>query len=516
MPEINQGARTTPVEASRPSADFNSRTGVIASVAIAAAVTLLHLFTNSRYGFHRDELQFLSDARHLDWGFVAYPPLTPFLEHLGLAVFGLSLVGLRLFSVFAQAAAIIVTTLMARELGGRNLAQVTAALAVALSPLPLFEGTEFQYSSFDYLWWTLAAYFIIRLLKTDNPRWWIAIGAALGLGLQTKYSILFFITGILGAMLLTSARRWFLSIWFWTGVALAILIFLPNFLWQLRHDLISYHFLQHIHARDVGQGRADGFLRDQFLICVNLAAAPLWLLGIVASLRSRRWRLLAWMYLIPLALFYFGKGRGYYLAAAYPMLLALGAGTAESWLSSLKPRLRMTVEILFFSALVVCGSYIGAVIVPLADSGPLREFALARNGDLREELGWDTMLQSIATVRDALPPDQQQNVGILVGNYGEQGAIELLGPAYRLPPSISGTNSAWLRGYPQPAPTTLIVVGLSQEYASRQLTACRVAAKIPYPATLKNEESQSHSTIYVCGPPRKPWPEFWKDFQHFG
>src|SRR5208282_2253139 len=124
--------------------DSRPRTETLLLLGIAAAVTILHLLTNGRYGFHRDELQFLSDARHLDWGFVAYPPLTPFVERVSLGLFGLSLVGLRLFSVLAQSAAIVVTGLMARELGGQRLAQFTAALAVALSPLPLFEGTEFQ------------------------------------------------------------------------------------------------------------------------------------------------------------------------------------------------------------------------------------------------------------------------------------------------------------------------------------------------------------------------------------
>jgi 4-amino-4-deoxy-L-arabinose transferase-like glycosyltransferase len=119
------------------------------------------------------------------------------LNALAWRSFGLSMVGLRLFSVIAQAAAIVVTGLMARELGGRRLAQETAALAVALSPLPLFEGTEFQYTTFDYLWWVLIAYFTIRLLRTENPRWWIAIGAAVGLGLETKYGIVFFIAGLL-------------------------------------------------------------------------------------------------------------------------------------------------------------------------------------------------------------------------------------------------------------------------------------------------------------------------------
>jgi hypothetical protein len=123
----------------------NHRADNAALFAIAAAVTLLHLLTNSRYGFHRDELQFLSDARHMDWGFVAYPPLTAAMERISMELFGFNMVGLRLFSVFAQATAIIVTGLTARELDGRRLAQVTAALVVALSPLPLFEGTEFQY-----------------------------------------------------------------------------------------------------------------------------------------------------------------------------------------------------------------------------------------------------------------------------------------------------------------------------------------------------------------------------------
>src|SRR5579862_4668106 len=113
-------------------------------LSVAAAIAVLHIATNNRYGFHRDELQFLSDARHLDWGFVSYPPFTPFIEHIGLSLFGLSLIGLRIFAVLAQAIVLVVTGLMARDLGGGRLAQVTAALSVALSGLPLFEATEFQ------------------------------------------------------------------------------------------------------------------------------------------------------------------------------------------------------------------------------------------------------------------------------------------------------------------------------------------------------------------------------------
>jgi len=116
----------------------------LALVGIAAAIAAIHLLTNGRYGIHRDELQTLSDALHMDWGFVAYPPFTPFVERISMGIFGTSLVGLRLASVIAQAAVIFLSGLMARELGGGRLAQVATALAVALAPLALFEGRNFN------------------------------------------------------------------------------------------------------------------------------------------------------------------------------------------------------------------------------------------------------------------------------------------------------------------------------------------------------------------------------------
>jgi hypothetical protein len=496
--------------------EAGSRAAVLPLVGIAMVVAVIHLLTNNRYGFHRDELQFLSDARHLDWGFVAYPPLTPFVERVGLEIFGVSLVGLRLFSVIAQALAIVMTGLMAWELGGGRLAQTTAALVVATSGLPVFEGTEFQYSTFDYLWWVLIAYFVIRLLKTEDPRWWMAVGATIGVGLMTKYTICFFLAGILGGMLLSGARRFFLSGWFWGGVGVALLIFLPNFIWQVRHDFISIHFLQHIHARDVAQGRAQGFVKDQFLICTNLFAAPLWIAGLVYFLRDRRYRMLGWMYVIPLVLFFAGKGRGYYLAAAYPMLFAMGAVAGERWAASLRRGWRLAVEGVFFTGLAAYGLFVFALLVPLASSGPLKEFALKNNGDLREEIGWDELVKTVAGIRDSLPPEQRDSVGVLAGNYGEQGAVEILGPAYHLPAPISMTNSAWLRGYPTPEPSTLIVLGFSREAADKAFTACTPAGHNGNAEGVKNEESEYHPDIFVCGPPRTPWPEFWRTHQRYG
>ncbi len=487
--------------------------------AIALGVVVLHIITNGRYGFHRDELQVLDDARHMDWGFVAYPPAAPFVERVGLELFGVSLVGLRMFSVLAQAAALVITGLMARELSGKRLAQVVAALAVAISPLPLFEGTEFQYSSFDYLWSVLIAYFLIRLLKSDNPRWWLGIGAAMGLGMITKYTMGFFVTGIVIGVVLTPARRYLKSPWLWCGASLAMLIFLPNLIWQIQHEFISLHFLRHIHTRDVGEGRANGFVRDQFLISANLLVSPIWLAGLSYFFvvpDGKRYRLMGWLYVVPFVLFFFAKGRGYYLAPTYPMLFAAGSVLWERWVTAISTVWSRVMRGATFTAVAIGGVLAGAVILPIDPVISPGNVALRNNGDLREEVGWTELVAAVAKVRDSLPPAEKDNVGILTGNYGETGAIDLYGPAYGLPQAISGTNSAWFRGYGDPPPKTLIVVGLSRKYVESVFESCTLAGHDGNPYGITNEESRDHPDIFVCGPPRQGWHEFWDGFQTYG
>jgi hypothetical protein len=170
----------------------------------------------------------------------------------------------------------------------------------------------------------------------------------------------------------------------------------------------------------------------------------------------------------------------------------------------------------FFTALATWAVFIYALIVPLTTSGPVKEFALKNNGDLREEFGWDELVKTVAGIRDSLPPEQRESVGVFVGNYGEGGAIEILGPAYHLPAPISLTNSAWLRGYPTPTPTTLIVLGFSERDAERTFTSCRLAGHNGNSEGVKNEESRDHPDIFVCGPPRMPWPEFWATHERYG
>ncbi len=483
---------------------------------VATATVLVHLVTGRQYGFHRDELATLDDARHLAWGFVAYPPITPFFARLSLILFGTSLTGFRFFAAVAEAVAVVLTGLMARDLGGQRGAQLVAAAAAI--PFCLAGGSLMQYVSFDYLLWVLAAFFVIQLLKTDDARWWLAIGTTLGLGMMTKYTMGFLVIGIVVGVLATRSRRDLASKWLWLGVALSIVVFLPNLVWQAQHHFVSLDFLKHIHERDVSIGRTKGFLPDQ--VRITLFAVPLWVAGLYfyfVARAGRHFRMLGWMYIVPLVLFVVAKGRGYYLAAAYPMLYAAGAVWGEQLLKSLRRSWATGLRSLVWIALAADVVILSAFMLPIFPiKSPMWKRAVKIQGDFREEVGWPELTETVVRIRDSLPGKDRAHLGILAGNYGEAGAINLYGPSYGLPRAISGINSFWERGYGNPPPETLIVIGISREFLDRNFFSCEIAGHTWNTYSIENEETRDHPDIYVCRGLRESWPEFWKDFQYFG
>jgi hypothetical protein len=485
-------------------------------VYIALATVIAHWITGHQYGFQRDELATLEDARHLDWGFVAYPPVTPLFGRLSLILFGTSLAGFRFFAAVAQAIALVLIGLTARELGGRRTAQLLAAFAAL--PFCIGGGALMQYVSFDYLCWVSAAYFTVKLLATENPRWWLAIGASIGFGLQSKYTMGFFAIGIAAAVVLTDVRRFLKSKWLWYGVGLSILIFLPNLLWQAKNHFVSLDFLNHIHARDVRMGRAKNFLPEQLQL--TLFGFFIFLAGLYYTLISRdgkRYRMLAWMYLIPLALFVIAKGRAYYLAGAYPMLYAAGSVWIEQALARLGGFLRNAARVVLWTALVADVAIAVSLTLPIAPpNSPWAQRAFKINGDFREEIGWPELVETVAKVRDSLPAEDRAQLGILASNYGEAGAVNLYGRQYGLPRAISGVNSFWQRGYGDPPPQTVIALGQHLDYLQEKFVSCQLAAHSWNKFAIENEETVDHPDIFVCHTLRQPWPEFWKTARHFG
>ena len=488
-------------------------------VILAGARLLLHCATNWNYGFHRDELVVLDDARYLDWGYVAYPPFTPFVARIALLLFGPSLVGLRFFAALAQSLAIILTAMMARELGGKRWAQIVAALAMAIAPISVCMGTMFQYITFDFLWWVLAAWIFLRLINSENPRWWLGLGAVFGLGMMSKYTMIFFIAGIGVAVLLTPARRYLKSPWLWAGAALSVVIFAPNVVWQIRHHFVSLTFLEHIHARDVEIGRTDGFLLQQLFASANLFTLPLWLAGLwfyLVSSAGRRYRALGWMFLVPLTLFLLARGRFYYMAPAYPMLFAAGAVVWERWLEARKSRTARAGRIATWTALGAGAVFSAVTMLPIAPIGSAGWRLTSRLHDnFTEQIGWPELAQTVGAIYDNLPPQDKPRTAVLAGNYGEAGALNLYGPRYGVPRVICGTNTYWWRGYGEP-PEVVILVGFSREGAERLADEVALAGHITNRTGVRNEETQFHPDIFVCRRFKQSWPEFWKTFQRFG
>jgi len=498
--------------------DHKTNRLIILMMALGAVV--FHIALNGQYGFHRDELDFIMNARQLDWGYVSYPPITPFFARIGLELFGETIHGLRVFPAIAQGIAMILGALMAQEMGGKRHAQILAAFAVFIAPMSLFGGTVIMYFAFDYLWWVLVAFFVVRLLATDDPRNWLGIGAGIGLGMMTKYTMAFFVAGLVVAVLVTPARKYLKSKWLYFGAALAFLIFLPNLIWQYQHDFIAFDYLSSIHARDVAWGRAEEFLPEQLYLTTNPLSLPLWVVGLSLCLffaSMVRFRVLGWMFLVTFVLFLLNKGRGYYTGPAYVMLMAAGCVWFESWFERLGGKKRLLGYGVLWTMQVI-GSLIGVILMkPIAPiNTPLWDFAIGITDDLFTEMvGWQDLTKQVAEIYQSLPDSEKSGTVILAGVYGEAGALDLYGDAYDLPHIISGGNSSWYRGYGDPDPKTVIVVGFERGYAERFFKSCEFSGTVTNSYHVKNEETTFHTGLYVCRNPRRPWSEMWKEMKWF-
>jgi hypothetical protein len=484
------------------------------------AFTIVHIATSGRYGFHRDELLTYSNALHLDWCYVVYPPLTAWLARVELAVFGANLIGFRFFAAIAIGLLVVLTGLTARTLGGGRRAMLVASVAAGIEGPIVFSGSFLSYMTFDLLWWVVVAWCVACMLRSQNPRWWLGIGAAVGLGMLSKYTMAFFVAGLLGGMLLTPNRRYLGSRWFWCGVGIASVIVLPVVIWQFQHHFVGLAWMKSIHARDLGEGRADYFLPSQFWRTTNPVTVPLWLAGLwflFATPGGKPFRMLGWMYVIPLVLFLAARGRDYYLCPAYPMLLAAGAVWAEDRLASLSARSQRGAIRSTWRTLAIGGLISFALVLPVAPiNSTWWRVADAANDSFNMEIGWPELAATMANVRDSLAPAERGTLGVLAADEGEAGAVNLYGRAYGLPNAISGMNSNWLRGYGNPAPQTVIAVGFTRDELGHIFASCTWATSLPRPYGVVNETIGNRSEVWVCRDVRGGWPAFWEHFQYYG
>src|SRR6266404_2973482 len=334
-----------PISTSRRDQQSFFATGIAVVWAIAVAKFLIHIYFNNRYGYFRDEFDYMSCGDHLAWGYVDQPPLIPFLIHICRAVLGDSLRSIRFIPALASSLLVVQAAVLARELGGKKFALLLSAVTVAIAPQYLSNGSLLGTNCLEPNLWMGCAYFVILAIKRD-PRYWILFGVVAGIGLEEKYSIALFGFGIVVGLLLTEHRRVFSSKWIWLGGMAAFLIFLPNLLWNIHYHWPFLELMRNIKAegRDVILPAGQYFFQQTLL--VNPITAPIWITGLMAVLFSSRlkpYRVLGWSYLVCYSVFFAVHGKNYYLAPIYPVLLAAGAVVIESALCGAGALARQTL-----------------------------------------------------------------------------------------------------------------------------------------------------------------------------
>jgi hypothetical protein len=485
-------------------------------IAVGAVVFAVLLAFSTRYGFDRDELYFLECARHLQASYVDQPVLTPLIAWVSLKLFGVSLLGLRMWPALAAWATVVVAGLIAREFGGGRRAQLVAAVATATMPVLLGADHLFGPTAFDVLAWAGLALVVVRIGRTGDVRWWLAGGLILGLGLANKHSIGFFALALFIGALLSGGRRLVLNRWFLAGAAIAAAFTIPDIWWQAQHQWATIAMTRALGQENGGLGNIATWVVGQLLMTA-LAMVVVWLAGLRFAWRSGRplWRALAWAFAILFVFFALTTGgKIYYLGGAYIYLVGAGAVAVDGWLAARKARLGMLMVATAVTAALTLPVVLP--VLPAKDLGGTEKI----NNVLAESVGWPQLVSSVRSAWDSLPAEQRANAVIFTSNYGEASAINILGHGTGLPQAVSGHNTYWWWGPGNPHATTVLAVmpgpvdgGGDAAYLGQFFASVRAVATLSNPYGLHNQEWHGH--VYVCTRPRHPWGQMWPALRQY-
>ena len=474
---------------------------------LAAAVLALHLATNAQYDFHRDSLYYMDSARHPAWGYVDYPPVTPTIARLSLWLFGPSVWGLRLWPTLAGSLMVVLTSLIARELGGGRAARLLAAVGAATSLVLLGANWLFQTVTFDQVVWLGAFLVAARLVRTGDRRLWLLLGLVLGVGLETKYTVVGLIAGLGVGTLLTPLRRHLATPWPWIGVGLCLFVFLPNLVWQAGNDWRSVQYtFNHKSAQSVDFSPLT-FLAEQ-LALIGPLAIPLWIAGLYWLSRaprtgrsaSPRWSP-SWCFSSRARATTWDRC----IRSSSPREPAISSSAPNQAANGSDPQ---RLQLLSRRQSPCSRSPSRSCPRPRWRA---RRSALIRS-DFSATVGWHDLVARVASVYASLPPPGRSSAVILTNNYGEAGAINTYGRPLGLPTAVSGELSYY---YWKPASLDgpVIVVNLDSAFLATLFQTCTQVATITNSYGLQNEEYGA--PVDVCRGPKLAPDELWSRLKAF-
>lgn len=491
----------------------------------AAVKILIYIFTAGRYGYFRDELYFLATGRHLAAGYVDMAPLTAFYARIGLLLGG-SLHAIRLIPALAGIGIIALTMHITRQLGGGRFAQIFAGFCILISPVFLEYPVILSMNAIEPLFWMGCISVLIAIINTGDSRLWIWFGVLAGLGLENKHSTAFFGLAVVIALLLTEYRREFLEPWIWIAGGVALLIFLPNLIWQYQHRFPTLEDLENVRKSGKNVVLGPTAFIGQQISSFHPITLPIWLGGLIWLFRTRKYRVLGWTFVIFFAIMFAMKAKDYYLFPIYPMLFAAAAVPIERWLSARTQSTRLWLKATIFAVLLLATLPILPMVLPILSpenylaymkrlhmapektevnhEGPLPQLY----GD---QFGWEELVGQVADIYNSLPPEERARTGILASNYGEAGAIDMFGPKHGLPSAISGHQNYYYWGTHGFNGDNLIIMQWSREHAERLCNNVEERAVHFHPFGMEEE----NNPIYLCRGLKVPLDQFWPKIKHW-
>jgi 4-amino-4-deoxy-L-arabinose transferase-like glycosyltransferase len=467
---------------------------------IAVLLFVVLLAFSGGYGYHRDELYFRVLSQHPDWGYVDQPPLTPLLAGLSIAAFGDTLVAIRVLPALSVALLTVLVALIARELGGRGTAQVLAALGTATGVFTLIAGHTLLTLSFDLPLWAAAILFMVKALRREEPRWWLAAGAVIGLATYNKLLIALLVAGLAAGVLAAGPRRLLANPWLWAGALVAVVLAAPNLAYQITNGWPQLEMAAALSA-DKGAEMRVLFVPMQ-LILFGPVVAVIAAFGFVRLWRDRRVRALAVAYPVAAVLTLISGGRFDYAAGLILLLFAAGCVAAEAAGAARVRSARVSL---------IVGAAGGAVFaLPLIPAQVLARTPVpAVNEVARESVGWPELNATVIGILDTLPQPERDRAVVLTGNYGEHGSLSLAG----VPRVYAGHNQLWEYGPPPETGDVAVVMNVGRLGRDLQFSSCERKASVGNRLGVENEEQGM--PVFLCRGLRQPWSAMWPRWRHF-
>jgi 4-amino-4-deoxy-L-arabinose transferase-like glycosyltransferase len=488
---------------------------------LGGLTVLLLLLVIKRYGIFRDELYFIAASDHLAFGYVDFAPLIAWVTHAVRALLGDSLPALRLLPALADGTEVVLSGYIARELGARSWGVFLACLSVFLTPTFLSNADRLSMNAFEPLFWMGCVYFLLLAMNRQKPELLLWCGVLLGLGLENKHSTVFFLAALIVGLLLAPERRLFATKWLWLAALIALVIALPNVVWQYQHHFPTWEDLRKVKATHKNIELPPLPFLGQQIMMLNPVNSLVWVAGLGFLLfhsEGKRCRLLGFTYLAFLAVMMGLKGKDYYLAPIYPMLFAAG-GTFWEKLTEIHLRLRW-LRTALPTAVIISGAISAPFALPILPPdkvGPYGEalgIKLPRtetsmSGPLPEhfgdEFGWQEMVELVAGVYNALPQEERVKTAILCGNYGEAGAVDFFGSRYGLPKAISAHQNYYYWGPRQYTGESIILLGWRLDDAQYWCGSVEEGPKVGSYYSMGWE----HYTILICHNFKMPLSQAW-------